>query len=262
MEEVMKRQIRNAITSLVVTAFAGIGLMAFGQTPSCPQPTCPVQTVQPVAQPVVIQQTVEQTCTQPVVIQQTVEEIPVVQPTACVQQPVACAQGTACVDLCDLVKDIERNGDRLRKYFRRSVRCLDCVDDSYYESVKEFERATDRLKKYYRRDCDSCDIQGEVQEVLSLANCISAYMDPCSLCPEVTEAWTALQGDLQQLAGQFCTTACFQPPISLACPVPACVQPTCAQPVQFVQPAPVVQPVCPAPVAQPVCPTPGNVIYK
>jgi hypothetical protein len=257
MEEVMKRQIRNAITSLVVTAFAGLGLMAFGQTPSVPQPTCPVQTVQPVAQPVVIQQTVEQTCPQPVVIQQTVEEIPVQQPTACVQQPTACA-GTACVDLCDLVKDIESNADDLRKYFKRSTKCLDCVDDSYYESVKEFERATDRLKKYYRRDCDSCDIQGEVQEVLALANCISAYMDPCSLCPEVTEAWTALQADLQQLAAQYCTAASFQQPISLACPVPACVQPTCAQPAQYVQPT------CPqpAPVVQPVCPAGGDVIYK
>jgi len=253
MEEVMKRQIRNAITSLVVTAFAGLGLMAFGQNPGSPQPTCPVQTVQPVAQPVVIQQTVEQPCSQPVVVQ-TVEEIPVQQPTACVQQPTACAAQTTacCTDLCVLVKDIEKNGDRLRKYFKRSTRCLDCVDDSYYESVKEFERATDRLKKHYRHDCDSCDIQGDVQEVLSLANCISAYMDPCSLCPETTEAWTELQADLQQLASQYCTTACFQQPISLACPVP-CVQPTCAQPVQYAQPAPVVQPVCPAN---------GNVIYK
>jgi len=258
MEEVMKRQIRNAITSLVVTAFAGLGLMAFGQNPCSPQPTCPVQTVQPVAQPVVIQQTVEQPCSQPVVVQ-TVEEIPVQQPTACVQQPTACAAQTTacCTDLCVLVKDIEKNGDRLRKYFKRSTRCLDCVDDSYYESVKEFERATDRLKKHYRHDCDSCDIQGDVQEVLSLANCISAYMDPCSLCPETTEAWTELQADLQQLASQYCTTACFQQPISLACPVPCvqptCAQPTCAQPVQYAQPAPVVQPVCPAN---------GNVIYK
>jgi hypothetical protein len=261
MEEVMNRQIRNAITSLVVTAFAGLGLMAFGQDPGSPQQTCPVQTVQPVQQPVVIQQPVEQNCT----VKQVVEEFVAPQPTACVQQPVACGQGVACVDLCDLVKDIESNADDLRKYFRRSVRCLDCVDDSYYESVKEFERATDRLKKYYRRDCDSCDIQGDVQEVLALANCISAYMDPCSLCPEVTEAWTALQGDLQQLAGQFCTTASFQQPISLACPVPACVQPvqfvqpTCAQPVQFVQPT------CPQPapvVVEPPCPAPGPVIYK
>jgi hypothetical protein len=132
------------------------------------------------------------------------------------------------------------------------------VDDSYYESVKEFERATDRLKKYYRRDCDACDIQGEVQEVLALANCISAYMDPCNLCPEVTESWTELQADLQQLAAQYCTTASFQQPISLACPVPACVQPTCVQPTQFVQPT------CaqPTQVVQPVCPPSGNVIFK
>src|SRR5262245_40078219 len=255
MEEVMNRQIRNAITSLVVTAFAGLGLMAFGQNPGSPQQTCPVQTVQTVQQPVVIQQPVEQNCT----VKQVVEEF-VQQPTAVVQQPVACAQGaTCCTDLCELLKDIERDGDRIRKYFRRSVRCLDCVDDSYYESVKEFERATDRLWKEFKHDCNSCDIQGEVQEVLALANCISRYMDPCNLCPEVTEAWTALQGDLQQLAGQFCTTACFQQPISLACPVPACVQPTCAQPVQFVQPT------CtqPAPVVvEPTCPAPGPVIYK
>jgi hypothetical protein len=262
MEEVMNRQIRNAITSLAVTAFAGLGLMAFGQTPSCPQPTCPVQTVQPVAQPVVIQQTVEQTCPQPVILKQVVEEFGQ-QPTAVVQQPVACAQGAACcADLCVLLKDIERDADRVRKYFRRSARCLECIDDSYYESVREFERATDRLWKEFRRDCNSCDIQGEVQEVLSLANCISRYMDPCSLCPEVTESWTELQADLQQLAGQFCTTASFQQPISLACPVPACVQPTCVQPVQFVQP---VQPTCPQPapvVVEPTCPAPGPVIFK
>ena len=257
----MNRQIRNAITSLVVTAFAGLGLMAFGQNPGSPQQTCPIQTVQPVQQPVqepiVIQQPVEPTCTKTVILSQTVEDVPVVQPTACVQQP--CGQGVACVDLCDLVKDIESNADDLRKYFRRSARCLECVDDSYYESVKEFERAIDRLKKEFRRDCNSCDIQGEVQEVLSLANCISAYMDPCNLCPEVTEAWTALQGDLQQLAGQFCTTASFQQPISLACPAPACVQPTCAQPVQFVQPT------CPQPapvVVEPPCQAPGPVIFK
>jgi hypothetical protein len=256
MEEVMKRQIRNAITSLAITAFAGIGLMAFGQSP---EQTCPAQ---PVAQPVVIQQSVEQTCTQPQVIQ-TVQDFivqPVAQPQVCTQQTTTC-----CADMCELVRDIERNADDLRKYFRRSVRCLDCVDDSYYESVREFERATDRLKKEYRRDCNNCDITQEVQEVLSLANCISRYMDPCSLCPEATEAWTALTCDLQTLAGQFCTTASFQQPISLACPVPACVQPTCAQPT-CAQPAPVVAPVVVAPVAAPVaapaCPVGGNVIFK
>jgi hypothetical protein len=268
MEEVMKRQFRNAITSLVVTAFASLGLMAFGQNPCVPQPTCPVQTVQPVAQPVVIQQTVEQTCTQPVILSQTVEDVPVQQPTACVQQPVAYAQptacaGPACVDLCELVKDIEKTADHLRHEFKDSVKCLDCVDDSYYESVKEFERATDRLKKHYRHDCDACEIQGDVQEVLALANCISAYMDPCSHCPDVIAEWTELQAQLQQLAVQYCTTASFQQPISLACPAPACVQPTCAQPVQYVQPtcpqpAPVVQPQ----VVQPVCPPSGEVIYK
>lgn len=264
----MKRQFRNAITSFVATAFAGIGLMAFGQSP-CP---CPTHPVQPVAQPVVIQQTVEQTvpqpvpqqtCTQPVLVQ-TVEEIPVqpVQPTACVQQPTACAaQTTACADLCDLVKSIEKHADHLRSEFKDSVKCLECADDSYYDSVKEFERATDRLKKHYRDDCDSCDIAGDVQEVLALANCISAYMDPCSHCPEVISEWSELQADLQQLASQYCTTAAFQQPISLACPVPACVQPTCPAPVQPVQ---FVQPTCPqpAPVVQPTCPEPGPVIYK
>ena len=255
----MKRQIRNAITSFVVTAFASIGLMAFGQSP-CP---CPTQTVQPVApQPVVIQQTVEQTCPQPTVIQ-TVEEFveqPVEQPVA---QPMACAaQATTCVDLCELVRSIEKHADHLRSEFKDSVKCLECADDSYYDSVKEFEKATDRLKKHYRDDCDSCEIAGDVQEVLALANCISAYMDPCSHCPEVISEWTELQADLQQLASQYCTAAAFQQPISLACPVPACVQPTCVQPVQPVQ---FVQPTCPQPapvVVEPTCPAPGPVIYK
>jgi hypothetical protein len=260
----MKRQIRNAITCMAIMAFAGIGLLAYGQCP-----TCPVQTV---AQPVTVQQTVEQTVAQPVVIQQTVEQT-CPQPTVVqtvqdfvVQQPQAPVQTTACADLCELIKSVEDTADDLRKYFKRSVRCLECADESYYDSVKEFERATDRLKKNYRRsDCDSCEIAGDVQEVLALANCISAYMDPCSHCPEVMEEWTALQGDLQQLAGQFCTTACFQQPVSLACPVPVCAQPTCPQPAPVVvQPAPVVvQPTCPAPVVvEPTCPAPGPVIYK
>jgi hypothetical protein len=272
----MKRQIRNAITSLVVTAFAGLGLMAFGQSPCPCQPTCPTQTVvQPVAQPVVIQQTVEQTvqqpvqqptCTQPVVIQVVEETVaqPVAQPVA-VAQPAACAQTMACVDLCDLVRSIEKHADHLRSEFKDSVRCLECADDSYYDSVKEFERATDRLKRNYRRsDCDACEITADVQEVLALANCISAYMDPCSHCPEVISEWSELQADLQQLAVQYCTAASFQQPISLACPVPACVQPTCVQPVQPVQ---FVQPTCPQPapvVVEPTCPAPapGPVIYK
>ena len=252
----MKRQIRNAITSFVVTAFASIGLMAFGQSP-CPCPT------QPVVQQPVVQQPVEQTCPQPTIIQ-TVEEFveqPVAQPVA---QPMACAQpaATSCVDLCELVRSIEKHADHLRSEFKDSVKCLDCVDDSYYDSVKEFERATDRLKKRYRDDCDSCEIAGDVQEVLALANCISAYMDPCSHCPEVISEWSELQADLQQLAVQYCTTAAFQQPVSLACPVPACVQPTCPAPVQPVQFA---QPTCPQPapvVVEPTCPAPGPVIYK
>src|SRR5687767_7821765 len=154
MEEVMKRQIRNAITSLVIMAFTGVGLMAFGQ---CPTQTCPAQ---PVAQPVVIEQTVEQPCTQQPKVVQTVQDY-VVQPVA--------APAPACVDLCELVRDIEKTADHLRHEFKHSVRCLECADDSYYESVKEFERATDRLKKNYRRDCDSCDVAADVQEVLALA---------------------------------------------------------------------------------------------
>src|SRR5262249_45560214 len=144
LRRVMKRQIRNAIASMAITTFAGLGLIAFGQSP---QVTCPCtgqQTVvqpvaQPVAQPVVVQQIEGQNCT----VQQTVEEF-------VVQQPVA-PQVLACADLCELVRSIEDYADDLRKYFRRSVRCLDCVDDSFYDNVKEFERATDRLKRNYRR---------------------------------------------------------------------------------------------------------------
>jgi len=270
---------------MAIMTFAGLGMMAFGQSPqvTCPCP-CPVQhpVAQPVAQqPVVVQQPVEQKCTvqqtveQKCTVQQTVEEF-VVQPPVAPPPPVApqavAPQPIACADRCELIKSIEDYADDLRKYFRRSARCLECVDDSYYESVKEFERATDRLKRNYRRsDCEACDVAGDVQEVLALAKCISAYMDPCNLCPEVTEAWTGLQADLCQLAGQFCTTASFQQPISLACPAPTCAQPV--QPVQVVQPAcpapvsvPACQQPCPAPVSAPACqqpcPAPSGVIFK
>src|SRR5262245_33140422 len=122
MEEVMKRQIRNAITSLVITAFAGIGLMAFAQNPCCPQPDPVVQTVQ--------QQVV-------------VEETTVEQPTCCPQQ--TC--GPTCECTKELVNSIESNADRLRRNFRRSLRdnCIEgCDADAYREAVNNFERATDR----------------------------------------------------------------------------------------------------------------------
>jgi hypothetical protein len=118
--------------------------------------------------------------------------------------------------------------------------------------VKEFEDATDRLRKDARHNCATC---AEAQEVLQLAACISAYMDPCNLCPEVLEAWTELQCDLQALASSCCTAVAFNPPTSLcpSCPVPV-------QPVQFVQPTcaqPVAVPACPEP-----CPAPSGVIFK
>src|SRR5262245_1295206 len=259
MEEVMKRQIRNAISSLMIAAIAGIGLMAFGQNPcGCPQP-CVAQPVQPVTYQPVVQEVL-----QPVAVQPVAQPCPAPcpQPVAC---PAPCPQGVgfpqpvafgatyapganvASGDPYELAKDIERNADDLRKYFRRSLRCLDCVSDDYYDSVREFERATDRLRHDVKHE--DCDVAAQVNEVLRLAECISAYMDPCSLCPEVTEAWTCLQGELQALAAQYCNSVAFQAPISLqpSCPVPAQflqpVQPVqTVQPVQFVQPAPA--PVC------------------
>jgi len=229
----MKRQFRNAITSLMISAFAGIGLMAFGQDPCCPKPvacvaqTCPEPcpkpacVVQPVAQPVV-QEVVQQvqTCPDPCP-----QPVACVQP-ACVAQPVC---GDPCLDRKDLVKRIEKNADRLRKHFKKSLKenCIEgCEADAYKESVREFERATDRLRKEYG---DSCDLSGNVREVLDLANCISAYMDPCSLDSKASADWTALRSDLETLASEYCTTASFQEPTSLR---PACV----VQPVQVVQP--------------------------
>ena len=192
----MKRQIRNAITSLVITAFAGIGLVAFAQNPCCPQPVTTVQTVQ--------QQVV-------------VEETTVEQPTCC--------PGPTCECTKELVKSIESNADRLERHFKRSLRrnCIEgCDADAYKEAVSNFEDATDRLKKQFRHCCELTPEQ--VQEVLDLANCISQYMDPCMLDEKAAEAWTCLQGDLQTLASQYCTTACFQQPVSLrpACPVQTC----------------------------------------
>src|SRR5215831_13877832 len=78
MEDDMKRQIRNAISSLVIAAIAGIGPMALGQNPCCPQP-CVVQPVQPVVQQQVIDQVVQ----------------PVAQPC-----PAPCPQPVACPAPC------------------------------------------------------------------------------------------------------------------------------------------------------------------
>ena len=205
----MNRQIMNVVTTLLITAFAGFGLTASAQDPSC----CP----QPVA------------CAQPVCP----------QPVACVQQvtcTVAC--GDPCMDMEALVKRIEKGADEFRKDFNDSLSsdCLGCVSfdaDSYKDQVKAFEKATDRLRKDYG---DECDVSGQVQEVLSLANCISAYIDPCTLCPEAVAEWNALRADLETLAAQYCMVATFQQPVSLQ-PQPVCAQPVCVQ--QVVAPQPV-----------------------
>jgi hypothetical protein len=214
----MNRQLKNLVISMALTAFAGLGLTALGQSPSCcPQPVC----AQPVcAQPACPQPTCAPACPQP----------------TCAP---ACAQPTCCSDPCldkkDLAKRIEKNADKLRSHFKKSLKCIDdCEADGYKESVRNFERATDRLKHDFK---DCCDLNGQVQEVLDLANCVSALMDPCRLDAKASAAWTALHSDLETLASAYCTTASFQEPIS--------IQPTCPQPACCPAPAPAVQTCCP-----------------
>lgn len=208
----MNRQLKNLVISMALTAFAGLGLTALAQSPSCcPQPVC----AQPVcAQPVCPQPTCAPACPQP-----TCEPV-CAQPTCC---------GDPCVDKKALIKSIEHNADKLRDHFKKSLKCVDdCESDQYKEAVRNFERATDRLEHDFK---DCCDVNGQVQEVLDLANCISAYMDPCRLDEKANEAWTCLRSDLETLAAQYCTTACFQEPISIqpaCCPQPTC----CPAPVQ------------------------------
>lgn len=134
-------------------------------------------------------------------------------------------------DMKDLVKRIEKGADHFRKDFNDSLSsdCLSCVSfdaDSYKDQVKAFEKATDRLRKDYG---DECDISGQVNEVLRLAECISAYIDPCTLCPEAVAEWNSLRADLDTLASLNCTAVAWQQPISLQPPQPVCVsvQPAC-----------------------------------
>src|SRR5262249_19522471 len=147
-----------------------------------------------------VEQPVSQPCPEGVTCTQTttIEETPVA-PVAPVVQVASC--GVAGCDLFDLIKRIQSSADDLRKNFKGSIRdcCLGCEADTAYESVREFERATDRLWKDYRRHCDSCDVAGEVQEVLRLAECISAYIDPCSLNQDAVSSWGELRGDLTAL---------------------------------------------------------------
>src|SRR5262245_49346655 len=150
----MKRQIRNAITSLMITAIVGIGLAAFGQNPCCPQPVV-VQPVQPTVQTVTVTQDIPVPacpapcpCPQPVAcpapcpcpapvsvaipVPVAVPACPCPEPCSC-SQPVSFVQTQSFVQTVgfnagavdrDLAKRIERNADDLRKYFRRSLRCI------------------------------------------------------------------------------------------------------------------------------------------
>lgn len=129
-------------------------------------------------------------------------------------------------NLKDLVKRIEKGTDKFRKYFNNSLSsdCQQCVSfdaDAYKDQVKAFEKATDRLRKDYG---DECDVSGQVNEVIRLAGCISAYIDPCTLCPEAVAEWNSLRADLDTLASSYCTAVAWQQPISLQPPQPVCVQ--------------------------------------
>jgi hypothetical protein len=242
-EEVMSRQILNVVTTLLITAFAGFGLTASAQDPSSyEKPKTSV--VQPVAQQPVAQQPVtQQPVTQQPVAQQVMQTGGCAQPTSChqvgyvAQQASACVQPTSCVvqtvaynsysaNLEDLVKRIEKGADNFYKDFKDSLSedCLKCVTfnaDAYKDQVKEFERATDRLRKDYG---DECDVSGQVYEVLRLAGCVSAYIDPCTLCPEAVAEWNSLRADLDALASAYCTSVAWQQPISLQPPQAVCIQ--------------------------------------
>src|SRR5262245_49497826 len=92
----MKRQIRNAITSLMITAIVGIGLAAFGQNPCCPQPVV-VQPVQPTVQTVTVTQDIPvPACPQPIACP---APCPCPQPIAC-PAPCPCPQPVACPAPC------------------------------------------------------------------------------------------------------------------------------------------------------------------
>ncbi len=223
----MNRQLISVVTTLLITAFAGIGLTASAQDPCCPQPVS-------VAQPVSIAQPVHQ---QPLVCAQ-----------ACCQQ--TCGSCTAAsADMEDLVKRIEKGADKFEDYFKDSLKCIGdgCDFDTYKGNVDAFEEATDRLRKDYD---DDCNVGMYAQEVLRLAECVSAYIDPCSLCPEAVNEWNELRANLESLACQTCNTLAWAQPISLQ---PACAQPACiqAQPVAIPVAVPVAVPVAPQPVCCP-----------
>jgi len=69
--------------------------------------------------------------------------------------------------------------------------------------VKEFETATDRLKDHFGRKQTA---SGDAEEVLKRGAAIDGFMRRFTLSPRAQSDWSALRGNLDELASAYGVT--------------------------------------------------------
>jgi hypothetical protein len=107
----------------------------------------------------------------------------------------------------EIIKRVEDNGDRLRKYIDSDVDKTRLNEtrreDRIWEQVKEFEEATDRLRKHFDRTDRWEDTRSEVQGVLREARDVGAILRRIRISARVQDTWRRLRNELNTLAGVY-----------------------------------------------------------
>jgi hypothetical protein len=106
-----------------------------------------------------------------------------------------------------IIKRIEDNGDRFRKYVDKDIdrtRFNETrSEDRIWDQVKQLEEATDMLRRKFDRSDHWQETRGEVQVVLREARDVERIMERIQISPRVRDTWRLIRHDLNTLSGVY-----------------------------------------------------------
>lgn len=107
-------------------------------------------------------------------------------------------------DVNEIIKRVEDNGDRLRKYVDSDIdktRLNDTrAEDRIWERVKSFEEATDRLRHQFDKADRWQETRSEVEPVMREGREINRILDRFRISNRVQDTWRRLRHELNTLA--------------------------------------------------------------
>jgi hypothetical protein len=107
-------------------------------------------------------------------------------------------------DVNAVIKRVEDNGDRLRKYVDSDIdrtRLNDTrAEDRIWERVKAFEEATDRLRHNFDRTDRWQETRRDVEPVMREGREINRILNRVRISSRVQETWRRLRHELNTLA--------------------------------------------------------------